>query len=106
MTAVSGSNLRAGEAYWELSGPKSLNLPTASCRACKKTIMRGMSVFVRDGRKLRFFYHSECFSGNEDPRSQQGSSFSNETYHKKLAPNVSALEVYVIAINYIITYNQ
>jgi len=93
MTAVSGASLRFGEAYWELSGPKPLNLPTASCRACKKIIMRGKNVYVRDGRKLRFFYHAECFSGNEDPRSQVGSSFQvNETYHKKLAPNVSALE--------------
>ena len=93
MTAVSGTNLRAGEAYWELSGPKALNLPTATCRSCKKMIMRGMSVFVRDGRKLRFFYHAECFSGDEDPRTQFGSSYQeNAVYHKKLAPKVSSLE--------------
>jgi len=63
--------------------------------------MRGMNVYCRDGRKLRFFYHAECFSGNEDPRTQNGSSYhENESYHKKLAPKVSALEVHIYAIFY------
>lgn len=92
MTAYGGVNLRTTDAYWELSGP----LPCTSaktCRACKKAIFKGQSVFCRDGRKLRFFYHEACFTGNADPRSQENSSFElREDYHQKSAPNVSALE--------------
>jgi len=48
---------------------------------------------VREGRKLRFFYHVMCFTGGADPRTQEGSSFEErKDYHKKFAPNVSALE--------------
>ncbi len=39
MTAVSGANLRSGEAYWELSGPLPINR-VSTCRACKKTIAK------------------------------------------------------------------
>ena len=53
-------------------------------------IMRRM---VRDGRKLRFHYHTECFSGDADPRTQQNSSFSTRNdYHEKTAPKLSSLE--------------
>ena len=92
MTAVTGANLRGGEAYWELSGPTPINR-TVTCRACKKTIMRGESVMVRDGRKLRFHYHTSCFSGDADPRTQQNSSFTRRSdYHEKTAPKLSSLE--------------
>ena len=48
---------------------------------------------VREGRKLRFFYHVMCFTGSADPRTQEGSSFEErKDYHTKSAPNVSALE--------------
>ena len=40
---------------------------TSFCR----TIMKGENVMCRDGRKLRFFYHEGCFTGNADPRSQE-----------------------------------
>jgi hypothetical protein len=47
---------------------------------------------VRDGRKLRFFYHLYCFTGDADPRTQNGSSFEEkQEYHKQTAPNVSSL---------------
>ena len=92
MTAYGGVNLRQTDAYWELSGP----LPCTSaktCRACKSTILRGESVYCRDGRKLRFAYHERCFTGDADPRSQENSSFeTREDYHKKNAPAISALE--------------
>jgi len=92
MTAVTGANLRGGEAYWELSGPSPINR-TVTCRACKKTIMRGESVMVRDGRKLRFHYHTDCFSGDADPRTQRNSSFTRRSdYHAKTAPKLSSLE--------------
>jgi hypothetical protein len=63
MTAVTGANLRNGEAYWELSGPLPINRMT-TCRACKKSILKNAEVMIRDGRKLRFFYHAECFTGD------------------------------------------
>lgn len=92
MTSVTGANLRSGEAYWELSGPLPINR-VASCRACKATINRGSTVMVRDGRKLRFFYHVECFTGSADPRTQECSSYhSNKRYHQNLAPRLSSLE--------------
>lgn len=56
-------------------------------------------VMVRDGRKMRFFYHQECFRGDADPRTQSGeginSTFTDpnyKEYHKELAPDVSGLE--------------
>lgn len=93
MTAVSGCNLRASEGYWELSGPSPINRNGTSCRACRGAIYKDALVFVRDGRKLRFFYHAGCFGGSEDPRTQDGSSYSERVdYHRKLAPNISSLE--------------
>jgi hypothetical protein len=48
---------------------------------------------ARDGRKLRFFYHVDCFSGDADPRTQTNSSFETKPeYHEKSAPKVSSLE--------------
>lgn len=92
MTAVTGCNIRNTENYWELSGPKPINR-IVSCRACKGTVFKNSNVYVRDGRKLRFFYHEQCFTGNEDPRTQVGATFmEKEDYHKKLAPNISSLE--------------
>lgn len=47
---------------------------------------------VRDGRKLRFFYHSRCFTGGADPRTQVNSSFCEiEEYHRNTAPDISSL---------------
>lgn len=92
MTAVTGANFRTGEAYWELSGPSPINR-IATCRACRKSITKNSMVMVRDGRKLRFFYHVECFTGDADPRTQENGSFYVQTdYHKSTAPNVSSLE--------------
>jgi hypothetical protein len=92
MTAVTGTNLRNGEAYWELSGPLPANR-VQTCRACKKSIMKNSMVMVRDGRKLRFFYHCDCFTGDADPRTQENSSFfEKKQYHQISAPKVSSLE--------------
>lgn len=91
MTAVTGANLRSGEAYWELSGPVPINR-IANCRACKSIIMKGCPVMVRDGRKLRFFYHETCFTGTADPRTQENGTFVEvQDYHKNTAPNISSL---------------
>eukprot|EP01031_Cornospumella_fuschlensis_P028514 gene28514-34422_t len=92
MTAVTGANFRSGEAYWELSGPTPINR-IATCRACRQSIPKGASVMVRDGRKLRFFYHEACFTGTEDPRTQANSTFQQTTlYHTNTAPKLSSLE--------------
>mmetsp|Transcript_4876 Transcript_4876/g.5010 ORF Transcript_4876/g.5010 Transcript_4876/m.5010 type:complete len:136 (-) Transcript_4876:141-548(-) len=92
MTSVTGVNLRGGNAYWELSGPIPINR-ISSCRACKKTIHKGSPVYVRDGRKLRFFYHENCFTGEADPRTQDNSSFNTKMeYHENTAPKLTSLE--------------
>jgi hypothetical protein len=94
MTAVSGMNIRKGAAYWELTGP-TVNVCFQTCRGCKKTINKGSNVMVREGRKLRFFYHTECFTGTADPRTQQGGAFNDEAHkelHTKTAPLLSSLE--------------
>jgi hypothetical protein len=92
MTAVSGVNLRSGEAYWELSGPCVANRH-GSCRACKRIILKGDNMMVRDGRKLRFLYHVHCFTGSADPRTQDNGTFKIVMdYHKPTAPNISSLE--------------
>ena len=36
---------------------------TKCCRECRKVIVKGEPVMVRDGRKMRFLYHADCFSG-------------------------------------------
>ena len=88
MTAFTGINFRGGEEYWNLSGPV-LMARTATCRACKVSVHKGEEVMVRDGRKLRFFYHTKCFTGDADPRSQENSSFiKRPDYHKKTAPAI------------------
>ena len=49
---------------------------------------------VRDGRKLRFFYHETCFTGCADPRTQENSTYLAEDkaeYHKATAPDISSL---------------
>ena len=92
MTAVTGANLRTSAAYWELSGPAPINR-ISSCRACRGTIYKGAQVYVRDGRKLRFFYHDTCFTGDADPRTQENSSFQERNdYHLNTAPNLSSLQ--------------
>ena len=94
MTAVTGCNIRDGEAYWELSGPAPANR-IMNCRACKMAIYKGKQIMCREGRKLRFMYHLECFNGEADPRTQDDSSFNDEAhadYHRKTAPNLSSLE--------------
>ena len=92
MTAVTGANLRGGEAYWELSGPTPINR-TVTCRACKKTIMRASPSWCATGGSSASTITHECFSGDADPRTQQNSSFSSRSdYHAKTAPKLSSLE--------------
>jgi hypothetical protein len=75
-----------------LSGPVPINR-VATCRACKQIIDKNSIVMVREGRKLRFFYHQKCFTGDADPRTQTGSSYAKKReYHEMSAPKISCLE--------------
>lgn len=65
------------EAYWTVSSGKA-ERTGYSCRECRKVICKGETMKVREGRKLRFYYHEACFSGEADPRTQGNSSFSNK----------------------------
>mmetsp|Transcript_1227 Transcript_1227/g.3026 ORF Transcript_1227/g.3026 Transcript_1227/m.3026 type:complete len:84 (-) Transcript_1227:32-283(-) len=47
-----------------------------SCRECKKAIEKDEPLIYRDGRRIRLMYHTKCFSGTADPRTQKGSSFN------------------------------
>lgn len=73
-----------------------------SCRECKKLIPIKAKMAIRDGRKMRLFYHLECFSGKSDPRTQSGSSYNSGEakygigfQHK--APNVKGHGKWVVA---------
>ncbi|KAI9000067.1 hypothetical protein BC832DRAFT_563414 [Gaertneriomyces semiglobifer] len=64
--------------YWTLSqGPATR---PQTCRECKRLIPTNAPLVARDGRKIRLFYHPECFSGDADPRTQPRSSASDLRY--------------------------
>jgi len=50
------------EAYWTVSSGVSTRVGY-SCRECRKVISKGEAIKVREGRKMRFYYHDKCFSG-------------------------------------------
>ncbi|KAI8911849.1 hypothetical protein EDD86DRAFT_181727, partial [Gorgonomyces haynaldii] len=68
--------------YWTVS-EGTANRTGWSCRECKQIIQKGTPIKVRDGRKMRFFYHTQCFV-DADPRSQPSSSF--DKYKHVVAP--------------------
>ncbi|CAM6098146.1 unnamed protein product [Calypogeia fissa] len=59
--------------YWTVSSGVA-NHTGHTCRECRGTIYVNMPIYVRDGRKIRLFYHAGCFSGDSDPRTQPQSS--------------------------------
>ncbi len=89
------------EAYWTVSSGVSARVGY-SCRECRKVINKGEAIKVREGRKMRFYYHDKCFSGEShvttppclyfasvqakhycltgeaDPRTQGNSSFNKK----------------------------
>ncbi|KAI9102423.1 hypothetical protein DFS34DRAFT_711518, partial [Phlyctochytrium arcticum] len=66
------------QGYWTVSeGPA---IRTQTCRECRGTIHKDEPVKVRDGRKIRLFYHMQCFSGDADPRTQGGSSYHDQRF--------------------------
>ncbi|KAJ3053574.1 hypothetical protein HK097_003951 [Rhizophlyctis rosea] len=66
------------EPYWTVSEGPAVHAQT--CRECRNTIYKGQDVKVRSGRKIRLFYHPDCFSGSADPRTQSASSFHDPRY--------------------------
>jgi hypothetical protein len=69
------------EEYWTVCEGVAVT-STTSCRECSKSIPKGSRVIIRDGRKIRLFYHPECFSGTSDPRTQTSSSYNDPRYPK------------------------
>ena len=63
------------DSYWTVSYGTACRTGF-SCRECKKVINKNEPIAVRDGRKMRFFYHRKCFSGSSDPRTQSQSTFN------------------------------
>lgn len=51
-----------------------------SCRECKQAIVINSPLVCRDGRRTRLYYHPDCFSGVEDPRSQTHSSAQDDRF--------------------------
>ncbi|CEM04611.1 unnamed protein product [Vitrella brassicaformis CCMP3155] len=64
------------------------------CRECRGYIMKGETMIVRDGRKIRLFYHPECFSGDADPRTQTTSSYCNPKYNTAISSHAPATKGY------------
>lgn len=77
MATMPAPNLDSTE-YWTVS--KGVANRTFTCRECKKTINKGQELVARDGRKIRLVYHTDCFSGDADPRTQPNSSYNDGRY--------------------------
>ncbi|KAI8815927.1 uncharacterized protein EV422DRAFT_510171 [Fimicolochytrium jonesii] len=77
-TSTSPTASSTDMSYWTVSGGKAVRPQT--CRSCKRTIYKNEEMMVRDGRKIRLFYHSACFEGDNDPRTQSNSSFFDSRY--------------------------
>lgn len=59
----------AADPYWTVSHGVA-SRTGHSCRQCGAVISKGDRISVRDGRRMRLFYHAACFSGESDPRTQ------------------------------------
>eukprot|EP00920_Eleutheroschizon_duboscqi_P033276 GHVT01080223.1.p1 GENE.GHVT01080223.1~~GHVT01080223.1.p1 ORF type:complete len:215 (-),score=12.36 GHVT01080223.1:89-733(-) len=68
--------------YWTVSFGSAVRFGHL-CRECNHYIAKGDSIAVRDGRKIRLFYHANCYSGTSDPRTQTHSSYRQlkESHH-------------------------
>ncbi|KAG0625848.1 hypothetical protein M758_2G084200 [Ceratodon purpureus] len=64
--------------YWTISRGRA-NHTGHTCRECRGTIFTNEPIYVRDGRKIRLFYHRKCYSGDADPRTQASSSFTDKS---------------------------
>lgn len=64
--------------YWTVSQGRA-NHTGHTCRECRGIIFTNEPIYVRDGRKIRLFYHRKCYSGGADPRTQASSSFTDKS---------------------------
>ena len=78
--------------YWTVSSGPAIR--TFSCRECKGIIYKGQEMKVRDGRKIRLFYHEDCYSGSADPRTQQHSSFYDARYDHCISQTAPPIKGY------------
>lgn len=69
--------------YWTVS--HGIAVQAHKCRECKKYVFKGQPIAVRDGRKLRFFYHPHCFSGISDIRTQDGAMKNVKAKHYSIS---------------------
>ena len=74
------------EEYWTVSEGLAVRNGN-KCRECKEYINIKEPIVIRDGRKIRLFYHSKCFSGTADPRSQPNGAFSQDKFGGVLSPS-------------------
>jgi hypothetical protein len=64
--------------YWAYSSRPALAKDLGhTCRECKQPFTQlGEEIALRRGGRIELKYHSQCFSWQEDPRTQQQSSFN------------------------------
>ena len=74
------------EGYWTVSEGLAVRNGN-KCRECKEYINIRDPIVIRDGRKIRLFYHTGCFSGSADPRSQPNGAFSQDKFEGVLSPS-------------------
>ena len=74
------------EEYWTVSEGLAVRNGN-KCRECKEYINIRDPVVIRDGRKIRLFYHTKCFSGSADPRTQPNGAFSQDKFGGVLSPS-------------------
>jgi hypothetical protein len=69
--------------YWTVSRGRATR--QQSCRSCRGIIASGEPFICRDGRKIRLWYHSSCFNGSDDPRTQMDSSSHDPRFVHSIA---------------------
>eukprot|EP01063_Lacrimia_lanifica_P025520 TRINITY_DN3334_c0_g1_i1.p5 TRINITY_DN3334_c0_g1~~TRINITY_DN3334_c0_g1_i1.p5 ORF type:complete len:109 (+),score=22.33 TRINITY_DN3334_c0_g1_i1:1139-1465(+) len=61
------------------------------CKECKAPFGKlGEPMAVRRGGRIELKYHQACFSGEADPRSQNGSSYASGRWDKRLSHEAPA----------------
>lgn len=82
---------RSKSQYWTVSyGNACRN--GFSCRECRALIPLNAPVAIRDGRKMRLFYHLDCFTHDSDPRTQNNSSFQRPEFGKSFQAEAPAVK--------------
>ncbi|XP_075251376.1 uncharacterized protein LOC142343884 [Convolutriloba macropyga] len=88
MSASGSQSQNRDSDYWTVSRGVAVRYGW-KCRECKVDIAKGEKIVARDGRKIRLFYHENCFSGSSDPRTQSNNTM-NQNRHPKSSFNMAA----------------